>query len=172
MCAVRTKDIIARDLVREASAARDLIAALQSDDEVLNTDMVEGETSLFEAIEAALSEIDECDVMVSGLATKIGEFSDRKRRVDARIEKLRGLMEQAMVVGGLPTVKLATATVTVKEVAAKGIITDEAAIPAEFWKQPDPVLDRAAIQRAFKDGVAIPGVVASNKSTSIQIRRA
>lgn len=172
MTRVNANDTVGRDILRETEAARDLIAALQSDDEILRHDMVEGETSLLEAIALGIAEIDECDVMIAGIKAKVSEFEARQKRAEARMERLRSLMEQALVIAGIPTMKLDVATLSIKELPPKAIVTDEAAIPAEFWKQPDPVLDRAAISKAIKSGQHVPGVVASNKTISMQIRRA
>lgn len=168
---VRTKDRVALDVAKETQAAASLVAALASDDEALRHDMVEGETSLFEAIDAALAEIDECDVISAGCREKEAQFADRRKGRERRAEKLRGLIEQAMLIAELPSVKLTGATVTVKSLAPKPIYEDEAAIPAEFWKRPAPVLDRAAISQAIKDGRTIPGVSMTNGTTSLQIRR-
>lgn len=168
---VRTKDKVAIDVVMATQAASSLVAALASDDETLRHDMVEGETSLFEAIEAALSEIDECDVIAAGCKEKEAQFSERRRGREARAERLRGLIEQAMLVADLPSIKLTGATITVKSTPPKPIYEDESAIPSEFWRQADPVLDRKKINDAIRDGKTIPGVTMTNGSTSLQIRR-
>lgn len=166
------RDNTARDLHREASAARDLIAALRGEDADVIHDMTEGETGLMEAIDAALAEIDECDLTVEGCKAKEAEMASRRGRAEKRRETIRGLIEQAMLVAGLPNAKRPTATVSVSAVAPKPIVTDEALIPAEYWRQPDPVLDKSKLAAAAKDGAAIPGVEMSNGGTKLQIRRA
>ncbi|MEQ3625944.1 MAG: siphovirus Gp157 family protein [Celeribacter sp.] len=158
-------------LRRHAEAARDLIAEIGSDDETLTQDMVEGETGLLEAIGAALAEIDECEVMKVGLKEKEAAFAARRKRVEARMERIRGLIEQALVIADMKSLRLPSATLTVSQLPSKPLITDEAAIPVEFWKRPDPVLDRKALKDAFDNGDAIPGVTASNGTTSLKIRR-
>lgn len=163
-----SRDEKASDLAKQASAARDLIAALGSDDDGVNHDIIEGETSLLEAIDAALSEMRDCDITIAGCKSVEEEIAGRRKKADARSNRLRGLIEQAMVVAGMPMAKLTTATVTVRNVKPKPIITDEASIPAEYWKQPDPVLDRAAINKI--DG-PVPGISMSNGGTTLQIRR-
>lgn len=168
----RIKDHIAYDVVRGTQAAAGLIAELQSDDDALRHDMIEGETDLFEAIEAALAEIDECDVVAAGCKEKEAQFAERRRRSDARADRLRGMIEQAMSIAELPSVKLAGATLSLKSVPPKPIYEDEAAIPSEFWRQPDPVLDKKKIADAMKDGRTIPGVSMTNGSSALQIRRA
>lgn len=168
-----SRDITADQLRREAEAARGLLDSLRDDDDAqLRHDMVEGETGLLEAIDAALSEIDECDVTVDGCAAKLAQIEARKKRAENRRERVRALIEQAMLIASVPSIKLPTATLTVKEVKPRPLVTDEAAIPAEFWRQPDPVLDRKAISEAAKEGRDIPGVTLSNGGTSLQIRRA
>ncbi len=168
----RLKDRIAYDVVRGTQAAAGLIAELQGDDDALRHDMIEGETDLFEAIEAALAEIDECDVVAAGCKEKEAQFAERRRRSDARADRLRGRIEQAMCIAELPSVKLAGATLSLKAVPPKPIYEDEAAIPSEFWRQPDPVLDKKKIADAMKDGRTIPGVSMTNGSSALQIRRA
>lgn len=168
---VRLKDRIAYDVVRGTQAAASLIAELQSDDDALRHDMIEGETDLFEAVEAALAEIDECDVIAAGCKEKEAQFSERRRRSEARADRLRGMIEQAMSIAELPSVKLAGATLSLKSVPPKPIYEDEAAIPSEFWRQPDPVLDKKKIADAMKDGRTIPGVSMTNGSSALQIRR-
>lgn len=166
-----TKDVVAAAICREVYAARDLVAALNDDDERLRHDMVEGETDLLEAIDAALAEIDECDVRITGCKAKEAEFKDRRTLAERRKERLRGLIEQALVVAEISTVKRPTATIIVKDVPPTYLITDESLIPARFWKQPDPVLDRASLKEAFGEGEDIPGVTATNGTTSLAIRR-
>jgi hypothetical protein len=165
------RDATADELRRQAEAARGLLDGLATDDDDLRHDMTEGETGLFEAIDAALSELDECDVTAEGCSAKIAQMEARKKRAEARRERVRALIEQAMLIADLPTVKRPTATLTVKDVRPKPIISDEALIPATFWRQPDPELDKKAINDAAKSGKKIPGVTMSNGGTSLQIRR-
>ena len=168
------KDPVARNLERERESASSLVAELRQgghEDETLFADMVEGETGLYEAIEAAISEIDDCDVTIAGVDAKVAQLTERKRRAEARQERLRGLIEQAMLIADLRSIKLPTATLSVRDVAPKPMIHDESLIPAAFWGQPDPVLDRKKINEAVKSGDTVPGVSQTNGSTSLTIRR-
>ena len=164
-------DKIAKNLHRQTEAARDLVSALRSDDSDLITDMIEGETDLFEALDEAIAEIDNCEIIIAGCKAKEEQIADRRKKAERRIETVRSLIEQALVVSGEGTARRPTATLTVKDVPPKPIITEESAIPAQYWKQADPVIDKAAINKAVKDGEAIPGVTLSNGGTSLQIRR-
>ena len=156
---------------REAEAASDLLASLRGDDEAVQHDMVEGETGLLEALEAAIIEMDDAEAIVAGCKDRIAVLSDRKAQAERRIERVRGLIEQAMHRVDLPSIRLPLATLSVKETAPKPIYEDEAKIPARFWKTGNPTLDRAAIKAALDEGETIPGVSKSNGGISLQIRR-
>ena len=166
-------DPIADKLRREADTAKGLIAALRQDydDADLVHDATEGETSLMEAIDAALAEIDDCEAIVAGCKVQSEVLMGRAAKFDARKARVRALIEQAMLIADLPTAKRPTATVTVKRTPPKPIIADESLIPAKFFKTPPPVLDKTAINAAVKDGETIPGVTFDNGGISLQVRR-
>lgn len=171
----RTYDTTARNVERETQAARDLLAEIASDDDDLTNDMIEGETSLLEAIDAAIAEMDECAATIAGCKDREATFAERRQRAERRQERLRGVIHQALSVCGLPGLKTATATLTVKDVPQKPIVSDESLIPAAYWRQPDPVLDKKAINDAYKNGgddfTGIAGVTLSNGGETLQIRR-
>ena len=162
---------IAYALRRQSEAARTLLASLSSDDDTLNHDMVEGETDLLEALTAAITEMDESEIIKSGCADRIATYEDRKRQADKRIERIRGLIEQALAVAKIPTVRLPLATITLKATNPKPIYEDEASIPARFWKPSAPSLDKSEIAKAIAAGEEVPGVSLSNGGISLQIRR-
>lgn len=164
-------DPTADKLRREASAARGLLDSLGELDDRTRHDTAEGETNLFDAIDAALDEIDECAVIVAGCEAQIEAYQERLTKFKGRADRVRGLIEQAMLIADIPSVKRPRATITVRGVKPKPMISDEAAIPARFWKSPPPVIDKKAINDAVKDGETIPGVTFDNGGTSLQIRR-
>jgi hypothetical protein len=164
-------DMVAARVAREAEAARDLLRSLAEHDEETRHDMAEAETSFFEAIDAALTEIDSCAAIVAGCDAQLEMYQARKSKFQARAERLRGLIEQAMVFADVPSIRRPMATLTVKATKPAPIIADEAEIPARFWKPQAPKLDKAAINQAVKDGETIPGVSKTNGGTSLQIRR-
>ncbi len=166
-------DPIADKLRREADAAKGLIASIRQEyaDDDLAHDATEGETSLMEAIDAALSEIDECEAIVAGCKAQSAVLMGRASKFAQRKERVRALIEQAMLIADLPTAKRPTATITVKRTPSKPVISDESLIPAKFFKTPPPVLDKTAINAAAKDGETIPGVTFDNGGISLQVRR-
>lgn len=165
------KDETQRELNREAMAAANLVRDLSSEDAQLNHDMIEGETGFFEAVEGALAEIDECDVMATGLKAHIEKLRERLARIERRAETVRGMIDQAFQVAEVKSHKFPTATITQKPVPPKLIVNDESQIPSEFFKPQPPKLDRKALLDAAKAG-EVPGAGLSNGGITIQIRRA
>lgn len=173
MTALRKTPAI-RDLEREAQAAQALRVALatQTDDEDCIRDTIEGETDLEAGITNVLSLITEDEVLLSGLEAKIEQFGNRKAMIKRRMEACRAAIEQAMTIAGRDTIRLPDATLSVKRTPPKAIVTDEAAIPARFWKAQDPVLDKAALNAAARVNEDVPGMSVTNGGISLTIRRA
>lgn len=75
-------------LRRQTEAAKTLLASLRetgdADDQEIVESAIEGETGLFEAISAALDQIDECEVLETGLKAKEVAFADRRKAVVGR----------------------------------------------------------------------------------------
>ena len=165
-------------LRRQTEAARDLIAAIHSqgegDDAELVADAVEGETDLLEAIGAALDEIDECDIIEAGCKAKLDELGKRKSAATARKTRIRAAIEQAIVMAELPTpIKLPAATVSITKRKAQPVIDDESKVPARFFVQPPappPEIDKKALAEALAAG-SVEGAHLDNGTISLMIRR-
>lgn len=176
----------------ETEAAKALLQALRadgsSDDPSLLADLVEGETDLVEAIDEAISELDEVEILITGLKDKEGQFYRRRKSLEERVLRLRALIEQAMAVTNIATLRRPAATLTLKNLPPQVIITSEADIPSEFFvpqPPPPPKLDLKALKAALMAHLGetgsqsgadcmpvIPGAVLNNGSQSLQIRRA
>lgn len=170
-----SRDWTADDIARQTDAAKSLLAELAADgltdDEELTHDMIEGETSFFEAVDKALSEIDECDIMIEGLAAKIKQLTSRKKRNEDRAKKLRGLIDQAFQMAQLKRHKFERATITTKNVPPSLIVTDEADIPSKYFDDQPPKLNKKRLFDDVKSGISIPGASQTNGGTTIQIRK-
>lgn len=153
----------------EASKVRQMLS--EHDDPQLVIDMIEGETDLLEAIASLDADMIDAETMQSGLAAKIEELKGRSDRIKAGVEKAREAVLAAMTKAGLQQVKTPFATFTRKAVPPKPIVTDESLLPGKFWKLPPPTIDKTAVNDAVKAGEDIPGVIMSNGSETIQVRR-
>lgn len=166
------------NLLRQTEAAKRLIASLKEageiDDADLVADMIEGETGLQEAIEAALSEIDECEIVIIGLKAKEQAFEARRKATEDRADRIRAMIEQAMLATEQMSLRLPTATVSLRKTAPSLVVTNEADIPAKFWIQqerPAPKLDKKALAEALKSDEAVPGAMLDNGGFGLSIRR-
>jgi hypothetical protein len=166
------------DIHRQTEAAKSLLSSLRDqgvdDDVELVADAIEGETILIEAIEAALAQIDECDVLITGLKAKEEEFETRRKAIERRAERVRALIEQAMLATDQTTLKLPTATLSLTKRAAGLIVVNEADIPSQYWieqERPAPKLDKKALTAALREKADIPGATLDNGSVSLSVRR-
>lgn len=168
---------IEHNIRRQAEAAKRLMKSLfeeGEDDKELIADTIEGQTGLNEAIEAALSEIDECEVMIAGLKAKETAFEARRRSAENRAERIRAMIEQAMVATDQQSIRLATATLSLARRQPSVVITNEADIPVRFWieqERPAPKLDKKALAEALKGEEPIPGANLDNGTLSLSVRR-
>ncbi len=175
-----TAPAIEHSMRRQTEAAKALLVDLRNqgadDDAELVADTIEGETNLMEAIEEAIAELDECDVLVTGLKAKESDFEARRKAIEKRAERIRALIEQAMLATDQMSMKLPTATLSLSKRAPGLIVTDEADIPAKYWVEqprPAPKLDKKALTADLreKDVAPIPGATLDNGSFSLTVRR-
>lgn len=164
----------AETLKRQMEAAQTLLANLRDiigDDEQAQTDAIEGETGLFEAMADAAKRIGEIQAHLEGLDAYAGRMKTRKERLERQEDLIRTALMHAMSIAHLKTLELPTATMTLKATGPSVVITDEADIPAEFWKPQAPKLDKKLLMAALKDKKEIPGAQLSNGGETIQIRQ-
>lgn len=163
------------DAKREAEAVkalRESIAALDGDDALL-LDTIEGETGLFEIIDALLSRMSDNRAMVQGIEAEEARLYLRRKRFEDRIKDDRGLIEQAMMIADIQAkIERPLATLYLSRRAPAVVVETEADIPAEFWKAADPTLDKKALAAALKEGRAIPGATLTNQAPTLSIRTA
>jgi hypothetical protein len=166
-----------RDLQREIEAAANLREQLAAiGDEDLTRDMIEGETSLIEMVEAMVMQDGEDAAHVVSLKQYAEALGARRDRIEARIETRRGLLAKAMEIAGRNKIETASGTISLGVSPVSAIVTDEASIPSEFFVQPPPKLDKRALLAALKEsresGKDIPGATLSNGGARVTIRRA
>lgn len=157
---------------RAAEALRETLSKMPDMDEETTRDTIEGETDLHGAIAGVVRLLTDTEVQVEGLTAIIEKMQARLKRYEDRRNFLRSAVEQAMVIGELPNLELPEATLSLGRRAANVVITDEARVPAKFWKPSEPTLDRKALKDALKNKEDVPGATLGNGSFSLTIRRA
>lgn len=186
------------DPIREARAAAALRASLAASadgDGELLVDMIEGETDLFETIDALLVGIHADTGIVSGISSMQDALESRKTRFQSRIERARALIEQALSIAEIDApVERAGGTLSLAKRAPSLVVVEEADIPADYWKAGKPTLDKTTLTAALREAAKareealkieaedqraaalaalpapIPGVTLSNAAPSLSIR--
>jgi len=183
--------------IEAAKVLRAQIADLVQGDPEFLAEAFEGETSLFEQVDALVISVRNDEALADGTDRLIKDLRARKDALDKRAELKRALIGSALEIAGVKKRETPAGTVTVKDVPPKVVITEEADLPTRYLKQADPTPDKKAISDALKarekawaeaskisdsvdraealaavdrDFPAIPGATLSNGGTTIAIR--
>jgi hypothetical protein len=174
----KTKRSPEERIAAEITAAKTLKLVLgnDADDAELFRDMIEGSTSFFEVLDAVYDAMRKDEEFVDGIVAREGELAVRKARIQERIGWRKAKLEMAILAYG-DKVERPEATFSLRQNAPGVLITDEAAIPAKYWKPSDPKLDRALLSadlKAAKDdpnAEPIPGATLNNAPQTLTIRK-
>jgi len=163
-------------LKREAAAAALLVADfadMLGDDEQARNDMIEGETGLVEALAFADQRLLAIEALRYGIDNQASKLKERSDRLKVQHDRIKAMIGAAMAEAGLTKAELPGGTISYKDTAPRVEITDESAIPSDYWKRQAPKLDQAELAKALKalaDGEEIPGAVLV-KGKTVAIRR-
>lgn len=159
----------------QAAEARALLQDLvllgtEIDDETVEL-VVASETDLAAAVAAALVEAETQTAAAKATAELIEVLAARRERQLARAERIRERIGRTLASLGLRRISTAAGTVSLTPAPARVIVTDEEAIPAEWWREKVVrSLDKAAIRQALQDGQEVYGATLSNRSDTIRVR--
>lgn len=162
-----------RILARETEAAarlKEKLIAAYGEDSALIADMIEGSTSLHEAIGKAALELAVVEGEKDGIEIALAKMKERLSRHCRRAEGIREAIQAALETAELPKIKTPAATLSMRTNPPRVEITDATQIPDAFMVHPAPVPDKNAIKDALKDGESIPGCVLSNQPPSLAVR--
>lgn len=169
---------VSRKITIEIEATKRLLSQLReeghSEDAELVADSIEGETSLHEAIAAAIDEIDNLEILIGGATAKEAAIAEFRKAKERRVEFIRASIEQAMIATEQEKLPLPTATVFISKRKPGLIVENEADIPSEFFVTPEtpaPKLDKKALAAALNEGRTVPGAGLDNGTVSLSIRR-
>lgn len=159
-------------LHKEIEAARVLLSDFRDilgDDVEARADAIEGQTELLEAIERGMRRVAEVEAMEAGLQAMMGNLKARLERLSKQKENLRTSLAVAMELSERKRLETAVGTIVLKPVPPQVEITDEAAIPSQFWKAQEPKLDKAALKAALNAKEIVPGAVLGNGGMTVAI---
>ncbi|WP_020476242.1 siphovirus Gp157 family protein [Zavarzinella formosa] len=114
----------------------------------------------------------ERELQAEVIEARIKELQARKQRVTRTAETLRDVVLQCMDIRGEATIASPILTLSISRRKPDITITDESRLPAKFFVQPPPELDKRALREAVLiDGEIIDGVTVGNGKISLTIRR-
>ncbi|MCO5092022.1 siphovirus Gp157 family protein [Bosea sp. (in: a-proteobacteria)] len=157
--------------IEAAKVLREQIADLAQGDEDFIRDTLEGELDFEGIVRTLLAEIGEDEALADGIDRYADDLAARKQRLTVRAKLKRSLICTALEIAGRKTMELDVGTVTLSAVKPKAIVTEEADIPAEFFKPQPPKLDQTALSAALRDGREVKGATLSNGGSTIRILR-
>lgn len=147
-------------LSAEYKAAAERMADLGMDDQTV-ADTLEG---LAGPLEERATNIAMTARNLEALAAQIKDaerqMSERRKALEARAESIRAYLLRCMTDAGVQSIESPWFALKVRQNPPSVVVHDEAAIPPEFWRTPEPpppALDKKAIAEALKDGAAVPG---------------
>lgn len=140
------------------------------DDERAYVDTLEGETDLFEWVRRLLDRIEDDEGNAVKLAEQIAARELRKSKAVGRISTNRKAIQALLECAKLDKLVLPEATLSVRDVPPKIVVTDDAAVPDDLCRiKRTP--DMAAIKAEVEAGRSVSGVALGNGGTTLTIRR-
>lgn len=121
--------------------------------------------SLLDEVEGAFVEKAErvCMVMknveaeAEAFKAEEARLAGRRKALENKADRLKSYLAGTMKAMGLPEQKTPLFSLKFQKNPPAVEVLDPAAIPADYWRQPEPVLDRALVKKALAEGYEIPG---------------
>ena len=157
--------------IAAAQIIRDQIVTLIGEDPEFIRDGIEAETSLFEILTALIASDGEDHSNIEALSVYITALSSRKARLSHRVDVRRALMLSALEIAELKKIETSSGTLFKFNVAPQVIVTEESAIPSDYFIPQPPKLNRTSLLGALKNEIDVPGAYLSNGSQSVRIKR-
>jgi len=152
-------------------AIRDRVRALDPDlDDRTLSDTLEGLTDLHEILAAVVRAALTDEAMAAGLQQRIGTMDERLDRLRFRAAKRREIVRNVMIECEVRKVTAPDLTLVMRPGNPALVVTEEAAVPAEYWEACEPRLNRQRLLSELKLGVEVQGVQLSNPQPVLTVR--
>lgn len=139
-------------------------------DERTLADTLEGLTDLNEVLSAIIRSALCDEALAEGLRTRIGEMQERLSRLEDRAASRRDIAREVMAETQIKKITAPDFTVSLRPGSPALVVTDETAIPKDYWVPREPRIDRQSLQADLKRGSIIAGVVLSNPEPVLSVR--
>lgn len=118
----------------KVAAVRARLDELKVTDPELAHDTLEGQTDVLEIMTWLLAKLGDEEYHQSAIAERVADLGVRKKDSESRGERLRTLLTYCVEATGQGPIRLPEATLSLATRAPSAVVTDEAALPEEFWK--------------------------------------
>lgn len=146
------------------------IRAVAGEDDEAWLDTLDGETDAVAAARAVVRQIIETDAQAEALKAVVVTYSERKKAMEARVDRLRGALLRFLQDIGEKSMPLPEATLSVStgQPAMLGE-PDVEALP-EAWVKITKSANRVLIRQAMLEGAAVDGCELSNAEPRLTMR--
>jgi len=130
---------------------------------------LESETDLTETLRAIERKRQETAGLAGGIVYAVAQLHARQERFERRETVLRAILFKLLQAADLRKVELPEATLSVRNGTPKVVITDETALPDDFFRvvrEPD----KSFIKDCLKEGDIVPGAMLSNAEPCLSVR--
>jgi uncharacterized coiled-coil protein SlyX len=100
------------------------------------------------------------EVMAAQIKDAEKSMAERRKSIEKKADAMRAYLLNCMLATEINKIECPYFALTVKKNPPAVVVEDEAQIPAEFMRQPDPpplAIDKKAISEALKAGREVPG---------------
>lgn len=125
----------------------------------------ENPAELIESLDKAISVkaagiaiyLERLDSMTTALDETIKKLQARKKAFQNRKERLKAYTLEAMKQHGIEKIECPECTISIQKNPPSAEVYEPKMIPVEYWKHPEPVLDKKALLDDLKEGVVVQG---------------
>lgn len=140
-----------------------------ADEEVFSQALEQIHVELSEKLEGYAMVIKNIESDVEGYKTEEKRLSTRRKSMENKVKRMKENMQQAMIAANERKIQGEKFTFTVQKNPPSLKVIDARWIPARFFTQPEPVLDKKSLLNEIKDGKEVKGAEIK-QGESIRIR--
>jgi hypothetical protein len=157
------------ELMRHLALKQRILTEYPEIDEETLHDTLDGCTTLDQCILALARSVRADEAMIEALENRMTDLKERANRFQARADKARQIIADAMAQAGMKKITAEDVTLSLKPTPAKLIVTDEAQIPEDYliWTSR---FDKALMKTQLAAGAEIPGATLGNGNQTVSMR--
>ncbi len=159
-----------RELTHHQYLRERLVADFPDADEECLHDTLEGLTNLTDMLAEVLRSALEDQAFSAALRGRVGDMQARLSRIEERARKKRDLVRAVMERADVRKLTEPDFTVSLRPSRAPLVLTDEEAIPGDYWKPQPAKLDRQGLLAALAGGKEVSGALLGNAPMTISVR--